>query len=37
VSAVLQAAADLLPLAYAELHRLARARLAPGQTLLPGE
>ena len=33
-----QAAADLLPLVYAELHRLARARLArqaPGQTLQP--
>jgi RNA polymerase sigma factor (TIGR02999 family) len=46
VSAVLQAAqagdpqvaADLLPLVYAELHQLARtrlARLAPGQTLTP--
>jgi RNA polymerase sigma factor (TIGR02999 family) len=46
VSAVLQeaqagdrrAAADLLPLVYAELHELARARLArlaPGQTLTP--
>jgi RNA polymerase sigma factor (TIGR02999 family) len=46
VSAVLQAAqagdrraaADLLPLVYAELHQLARARLArqgPGQTLQP--
>jgi hypothetical protein len=33
-----QAAADLLPLVYAELHQLARARLArqaPGQTLTP--
>jgi RNA polymerase sigma factor (TIGR02999 family) len=33
-----QAAADLLPLVYAELHELARARLArqpPGQTLTP--
>src|SRR5262245_51777472 len=33
-----QAAADLLPLVYAELHQLARARLArqaPGQTLQP--
>ena len=33
-----QAAADLLPLVYAELHELARARLArkaPGQTLQP--
>ena len=33
-----QAAADLLPLVYAELHRLAQARLAgqpPGQTLQP--
>lgn len=33
-----QEAADLLPLVYAELHRLARARLArhgPGQTLTP--
>ena len=33
-----QAAADLLPLVYAELHGLARARLAqqpPGQTLTP--
>jgi RNA polymerase sigma factor (TIGR02999 family) len=33
-----QAAADLLPLIYAELHQLARARLArqpPGQTLTP--
>src|SRR5262249_52859825 len=33
-----QAAADLLPLVYAELHDLARARLArqpPGQTLTP--
>lgn len=33
-----QAAADLLPLVYAELHKLARARLAaqpPGQTLQP--
>jgi RNA polymerase sigma factor (TIGR02999 family) len=33
-----QAAADLLPLVYAELHKLARARLArqpPGQTLTP--
>jgi hypothetical protein len=32
------AAADLLPLVYAELHHLARARLArqtPGQTLRP--
>jgi RNA polymerase sigma factor (TIGR02999 family) len=46
VSAILQAAqagdpraaADLLPLVYAELHELARARLArraPGQTLTP--
>ncbi len=46
VSAVLQAAqagdrqavTDLLPLVYAELHELARARLArqpPGQTLTP--
>jgi RNA polymerase sigma factor (TIGR02999 family) len=33
-----QAASDLLPLVYAELHELARARLArqpPGQTLTP--
>jgi RNA polymerase sigma factor (TIGR02999 family) len=33
-----QAAADLLPLVYVELHQLARARLArqaPGQTLTP--
>ena len=33
-----QAAADLLPLVYAELHELAQARLArqpPGQTLTP--
>jgi hypothetical protein len=33
-----QAATDLLPLVYAELHELARARLArqpPGQTLTP--
>ena len=33
-----QAAADLLPMVYAELHQLARARLArqaPGQTLTP--
>jgi RNA polymerase sigma factor (TIGR02999 family) len=33
-----QAAADLLPLVYAELHQLARARMArqtPGQTLTP--
>ena len=33
-----QAAADLLPLVYAELHQLARAQLArqpPGQTLQP--
>ena len=33
-----QAAGDLLPLVYAELHQLARARLAlqpPGQTLTP--
>ena len=33
-----QAAADLLPLVYAELHQLARARLSkqtPGQTLQP--
>src|SRR5947199_6436177 len=33
-----QAAADLLPLVYAELHELARARMArqpPGQTLTP--
>jgi RNA polymerase sigma factor (TIGR02999 family) len=33
-----QAATDLLPLVYAELHKLARARLArrpPGQTLTP--